>query len=47
MPLESTTSSCPTASPRLLIVSPVKDEAEFLERTIASIAAQTMCPRSG
>lgn len=31
-------------TPRILIVSPVKDEAEYLERTIASIAAQTIRP---
>ena len=44
MPLEPTPSPGPATGPRLLIVSPVKDEAEYLERTIASIAAQTVLP---
>jgi poly-beta-1,6-N-acetyl-D-glucosamine synthase len=32
------------ARPTLLVVSPVKDEAEYLERTIASMVAQTVRP---
>lgn len=31
-------------SPSILVISPVKDEAEFLERTIASMVAQTCRP---
>ena len=31
-------------SPRLLVVSPVKDESAYLERTIASVVAQTHRP---
>lgn len=31
-------------SPRLLVISPVKDEAAYLERTIASVVAQTHRP---
>ncbi len=34
----------PLATPRLLIVSPAKDEARYLERTIASVTAQTIRP---
>lgn len=43
------TASPPTAkltatAPRILIISPVKDEAEYLERTINSMVAQTLQP---
>ena len=31
-------------TPRILIISPVKDEAEYLERTIASMEKQTLKP---
>ncbi|MFO0953742.1 MAG: glycosyltransferase family A protein [Isosphaeraceae bacterium] len=30
--------------PKLLIISPAKDEAKYIERTIASVAAQTVTP---
>lgn len=30
--------------PRILIISPAKDEAQYIERTIASLAAQTVRP---
>ena len=43
MSLNATPSNVP--SRRLAIVSPVKDEAEFLERTIRSVASQTVRPR--
>ncbi len=34
----------PAAPPRILIISPAKDEAEFIGRTIASMAAQVVRP---
>ncbi len=33
-----------TTGPRILIISPVKDEAKYLERTIRSMTAQTLKP---
>jgi len=33
-----------TSQPKLLIITPAKDEAQFIERTIQSIASQTVLP---
>ena len=31
-------------TPKLLVISPVRDEAAYLQKTIDSVAAQTVCP---